>query len=89
VLHATFQKSGSSMAGLSGKRSGDGKLNCSNCGDPYEPSEARVQRSLKQFFGTSRAKRSTVTPKLCWVCTRLYYAAQAGDALDEIWRPSE
>jgi len=63
----------------------DDQLRCQECQTPYSTTEARVQRSLKQFFGLSRAKKNTYTPRLCWVCARLYYSARQPDGLDKMW----
>ena len=47
-------------------------LKCAACQSPYRYTEARVLRHAKN----PRAKLSIETPSLCWVCTRLHYAAQ-------------
>jgi hypothetical protein len=61
------------------------KLTCSNCREPYSIAEARVQRSLRQFFAEVKPSPSSVTPRLCWVCTHLYYAAHQPEGLDKLW----
>jgi hypothetical protein len=60
-------------------------LTCHNCQEEYSISEARVQRSLKQFFAQVAPKPSSVTPRLCWVCSHLYYAAYQMEGLDRLW----
>jgi hypothetical protein len=51
-------------------------MRCRVCKGTYSASEARVQRGLKQFTGKSRAKKNSETPRLCWVCVRLYYSSR-------------
>jgi hypothetical protein len=59
-------------------------LKCQNCQGTYSASEARVQRALKQYAGRSRTKLNSETPKLCWVCSRLFYSARA-DIVDKLY----
>jgi hypothetical protein len=71
--------------GARNAKSGPDELQCSNCQAPYSTSEARVQRGLKQFFNMSRAQKNTETPRLCWVCSRLYYSSREVEGIDKIW----
>lgn len=52
------------------------ELHCSNCKAAYSASEPTVQRGLKQAVSLTRAKGSSDTPKLCWVCRRLHISAR-------------
>ena len=61
------------------------ELKCHNCQGVYSASEARVQRSLRQMFKGLRPVPSSVTPQLCWVCTRLYYSSRELDPMDKMW----
>jgi hypothetical protein len=70
-------------------KSSPGHLTCSNCTEPYSSSEARVQRSLRQFFACIDPKPSAVTPRLCWVCSHLYYGAHQLDGMDRMWNEFE
>ncbi len=51
------------------------KLLCHNCGTPYGFTEARVLR-----HAVNPTVGSKITPKLCWVCTRLHASAQDREA---------
>ncbi len=54
-------------------------LNCSNCGAPYALNEARVVRRCSNPCGGNH-----VTPRLCWVCSRLWYSVQAEVARERL-----
>jgi len=68
------------------------ELKCANCGAKYYGDTARVQRAMKQVIGAdngapmSRAKTERITPKLCWVCTRLFVSAHQLDMQDLMCR---
>jgi len=62
------------------------QLKCSNCGAKYWGDTARVQRSMKQVMKLTRAKTERTTPRLCWVCTRLFVSAHQRDPELEIFR---
>lgn len=45
-------------------------LQCKNCQSFYPLNSPRVRRAIETQAGDQE------TPELCWVCTRLHYAAQ-------------
>jgi hypothetical protein len=61
-------------------------LKCSKCGAEYFGDTPRVQRSMKQVLGKTRAKTERTTPKLCWVCVRLFVSAHIPDQQDLMYR---
>lgn len=52
---------------------------CAVCKADYRHTEARVIRAAKN----PRAPLSRITPRLCWVCARLYHSVQVEIAAAE------